>query len=168
MPASEASYRASAGARFRLYTHLVFVTKYRKRVLTAAHFVLLETIYRQLCLEQNCVLVEFSGEADHVHLLVDYPPSLRLSDLVRRLKSVSSLRFATHRSTSRLATRSLVPVLFRSQLRRSPHDGAAEVHRDSAQTHMTAFGGRAILPPACAGGLSRKFGQCRICPARLG
>lgn len=31
-------------------------------------------------------LVEFNGEADHVHLLVAYPPTLAISTLVQRLK----------------------------------------------------------------------------------
>ena len=35
-------------------------------------------------------LLEFSGEADHVHLLIEYLPALRLSDFIRALKSVSS------------------------------------------------------------------------------
>ena len=31
-------------------------------------------------------LIEFNGEADHVHLLVSYPPTLAISALVQRLK----------------------------------------------------------------------------------
>jgi hypothetical protein len=35
-------------------------------------------------------LREFNGESDHVHLLVNYPPKVRLSELVNSLKGVSS------------------------------------------------------------------------------
>ena len=35
-------------------------------------------------------LVEFDGEADHVHLLINYPPKVCISTLVNGLKSVSS------------------------------------------------------------------------------
>jgi putative transposase len=35
-------------------------------------------------------LQEFNGETDHVHLLVNYPPKVRLSELVNSLKGVSS------------------------------------------------------------------------------
>ena len=37
-------------------------------------------------------MIEFSGEEDHVHLLIEYQPTLRLSDFIRVLKSVSSLK----------------------------------------------------------------------------
>ncbi len=36
--------------------------------------------------EHDADLVEFNGEADHVHLLVTYPPTLAISALVQRLK----------------------------------------------------------------------------------
>ena len=35
-------------------------------------------------------LVEFDGEKDHVHLLVNYPPKVTISKLVNSLKGVSS------------------------------------------------------------------------------
>jgi REP-associated tyrosine transposase len=34
--------------------------------------------------------MEFSGEHDHVHLLVHYPPKVQLSKLVNSLKGVSA------------------------------------------------------------------------------
>ncbi len=40
--------------------------------------------YVTACLE------EMNGERDHVHLLVSYPPKVALSNLVNRLKGVSS------------------------------------------------------------------------------
>ena len=41
---------------------------------------------RTVCAELDVELVEFNGEADHVHLLVAYPPTLAISVLVQRLK----------------------------------------------------------------------------------
>jgi putative transposase len=35
-------------------------------------------------------LVEFDGEVDHVHLLINYPPKVSISKLVNSLKGVSS------------------------------------------------------------------------------
>jgi putative transposase len=37
-------------------------------------------------------LVEFNGEADHVHLLLRYPPPLPISELLRPLKGASARR----------------------------------------------------------------------------
>ncbi|WP_290372374.1 IS200/IS605 family transposase, partial [uncultured Parasutterella sp.] len=36
--------------------------------------------------------LECSGEEDHVHLLISYPPKICLSNLVRKLKTISSLK----------------------------------------------------------------------------
>ncbi len=47
-------------------------------------------IFKEVCQDYNAELREFSGESDHVHLLVEISPSVRISDLVRTLKSVSS------------------------------------------------------------------------------
>jgi putative transposase len=50
----------------------------------------LERILRSVCEDFEATLVEFNGEADHVHLLINYPPKVALSNLVNSLKGVSS------------------------------------------------------------------------------
>jgi putative transposase len=47
-------------------------------------------IFANICIKTNCILVEFSGEQDHVHLLVDYHPDNNISDFTSSLKSASS------------------------------------------------------------------------------
>ena len=47
---------------------------------------------RDICSDFEAELKEFNGERDHVHLLVIYPPKVRLSELVDNLKGVSSRR----------------------------------------------------------------------------
>jgi putative transposase len=51
-----------------------------------------EEIMREVCGSFETELKEFNGEADHVHLLVHYPPKVALSGLVNSLKDVSSRR----------------------------------------------------------------------------
>jgi len=46
--------------------------------------------------EFEAELVEFDGEKDHVHLLVNYPPKVSVSKLVNSLKGVSSRYLKTH------------------------------------------------------------------------
>ncbi|GLW96796.1 hypothetical protein Misp02_08830 [Microtetraspora sp. NBRC 16547] len=48
-----------------------------------------------VCADFECELAEFTGEANHVHLLVDFPPKVALSRLVDSLKGVSSRRMRT-------------------------------------------------------------------------
>ncbi|MFG3578206.1 IS200/IS605 family transposase [Micromonospora chersina] len=75
-----------------MHAHLVFVTKVRHRVFDDRHLTRLEEIMRAVCADFETELVEFNGEAEHVHLLVNFPPKVALSKLVNSLKGVSSRR----------------------------------------------------------------------------
>ena len=85
----------SPHAVFSLQVHLVFVTKYRKKVITPTMLQELESIFAKILVAWKCTLLEFGGEADHVHLLISYHPNLSLSVLVNNLKSVSSRQLRT-------------------------------------------------------------------------
>lgn len=76
---------------FKMHVHLVFVTKYRRGVFTKAVLDDLQEIFASVCTDFEAELVEFDGEDDHVHLLVEYPPKVAVSKLVNSLKGVSSL-----------------------------------------------------------------------------
>jgi putative transposase len=73
-----------------MHVHLVFVTKYRHGVFTRAVLNDLRGIFTKVCWDFEAELVEFDGEDDHVHLLVNYPPKMAVSMLVNSLKGVSS------------------------------------------------------------------------------
>lgn len=75
---------------FNLHVHLVFVTKYRRNIFDKHAITSLKIIFEDVCNDFDAVLVEVDGEADHVHLLVHYPPKIALSKLVNSLKGVSS------------------------------------------------------------------------------
>lgn len=75
---------------FLMHVHLVFVTKYRKKVFTKQILCDLREIFSDVCSDFEATLIEFEGEGEHVHLLVDYPPKVAISKLVNSLKGVSS------------------------------------------------------------------------------
>jgi REP-associated tyrosine transposase len=75
---------------FLMHVHLVFVTKYRRKVFTKHVMKDLKEIFAKVCADFEVVLVECDGESDHVHLLVNYPPKVAISKLVNSLKGVSS------------------------------------------------------------------------------
>lgn len=70
--------------------HLVFVTKYRRGVFTDEMLTYCEQVMREVCIDFESELTEFNGEADHVHLLVNFPPKVAVSKLVNSLKGVSA------------------------------------------------------------------------------
>jgi putative transposase len=75
---------------FQLHVHLVFVTKYRKKIFDADALRRLRVCFEKVCTDFEAQLVEMNGEVDHVHLLVNYPPKYSVSSLVNSLKGVSS------------------------------------------------------------------------------
>ena len=77
---------------FKMHAHLVFVTKYRKKVFTKAALNSMKELMEKVCEDFETDLIEFDGEGDHVHLLVEYPPKVAIAKLVNSLKGVSSRR----------------------------------------------------------------------------
>ena len=75
---------------YELKVHLVFLTKYRRSVLTSRVHEDLVAIFTDICDHFEAKLVECNGELDHVHLLIEYAPKIQLSRLVNSLKGVSA------------------------------------------------------------------------------
>ncbi len=90
-------YRAGRHCVFALHVHLVFVTKYRRDVLSEPAIRDLNAVFAKVCADFNARLVECNGEDDHVHILVEYPPQVSISKLVNSLKGVSSRLLRMHR-----------------------------------------------------------------------
>ena len=76
----------------KLIVHLVFTTKYRRKLFDGDMIEQLREAFESACEKLECELLEMDGEADHVHLLIAYPPKLAISVMVNNLKSVSSRR----------------------------------------------------------------------------
>ncbi|EWH01309.1 IS200/IS605 family transposase [Halomonas sp. BC04] len=85
-------YRTGRHSITRLVVHLVFTTKYRRKVFDSHMIGQLREAFESACEKLDCRILEFDGEEDHVHLLVEYPPKLSISVLVNNLKSTSSRR----------------------------------------------------------------------------
>lgn len=85
-------YNKNRHAAYLLHAHIVFVTKYRRKVLSTLHHEAFLAAASHVCQETGVTLEECNGEADHVHLLVNYPPSVQLTKLVNSLKAVTSRR----------------------------------------------------------------------------
>jgi len=98
----ETATKSSSHAVFDIKLHLVFVTKYRRPCLNDAVRAYLQTAFTEILADWRCTLIEFGGEADHVHLLIAVHPALNLSTLVNNLKTASARR-ARNRFTEHLA-----------------------------------------------------------------
>lgn len=92
MTGHERDYRNGRHVVYSLQAHVVLVTKYRKGPITGRVRELLVSTAHEVCERHDVRLLEADGEADHLHLLVDYPPKLSLSRLVGSIKTNTSKR----------------------------------------------------------------------------
>ncbi len=83
---------------YDLNYHIVWCTKYRRKVLKDGIDADLKTILREIASENGYSIPHMEvGLDDHIHLLVSAPPKISVSSIVKQLKGTSSLRlFAMH------------------------------------------------------------------------
>ncbi len=83
-------YRKGSHTVYDLKYHIVWITKYRKKVMRGEIGLRLRELIKQGCEAQEVQIVKGHIAADHVHLLVSVPPQIAVSDLVQSLKGRSA------------------------------------------------------------------------------
>ena len=87
-----AEYRHSAHAVYDIKYHVIWITKYRYRVLRGRVAERARDLIRQICEAREVVVVRGAVSPDHIHILVSAPPHLAPSKLVQYIKGRSSRR----------------------------------------------------------------------------
>ena len=82
--------RKGSHSVFNVQLHFVFVTHYRRKAITAPMMERIRSMSWQVCRKMACDLLEFSGETDHVHLLIDFHPRNAISAVAGALKASTS------------------------------------------------------------------------------
>ena len=72
--------------------HIVWVPKYRLRILTGKVADEVGRCVRAFSEQQGCQIVELNIQIDHVHLLVMVPPKISISKYVGTLKGRTAIR----------------------------------------------------------------------------
>lgn len=83
-------YRTSSHAKYSLHIHVVWTTKYRKRVLTGDVALRLREQIRMICKRNEIEILKGHVSADHVHLFISIPPHLSVSKVMKYLKGITS------------------------------------------------------------------------------
>jgi len=83
-------YWKGAHTRHRHMYHIVWIPKYRKRVLQGKIAERIEELFRECADINRWELQELSVQPDHVHMLVQLPPSISVSSAVQYFKGGSS------------------------------------------------------------------------------
>jgi putative transposase len=87
---TEYGYDYAAQAKFALFLHIVWVTRYRKGVLTGEISLKAREIIRQVCEKENVKIIKGTISRDYVHLFVSVTPSVSISRVVQLMKGKSS------------------------------------------------------------------------------
>ncbi len=83
-------YLRGAHTKTRLMYHIVWIPKYRKRVLKNKIKERIEELIKQCCDMNNWKIEEMNVQIDHVHLIILIKPSISVSQVVQILKGGSS------------------------------------------------------------------------------
>lgn len=75
---------------FLMYYHLIFVVKYRRKVIDDTISDRLKEIFEYISPNYNIALQEWKHEIDHIHILFKGQPNTELSKFINCYKSASS------------------------------------------------------------------------------
>lgn len=84
------SYRTGSHTLFHHRYHIVWVPKYRFKVLRGEIREYVRDVIRQVCDELDVEIIRGVLANDHIHMFVDIPPRISVSDFVQRVKGRSS------------------------------------------------------------------------------
>ena len=84
------SYRTGSHTVFHHRYHIVWAPKYRYKVLSTPIRLRIREITRQICDQLGVEIIKGVLSKDHVHMFVDIPPHVAVSDFVRRVKGCTS------------------------------------------------------------------------------
>ena len=83
-------YRKTSHSLYDIKLHLVWITKYRKKVISGEVARRTRELLREVCKSNDVEILKGHISKDHVHLFVSVPPQMSVSKLVQLLKGKSS------------------------------------------------------------------------------
>jgi putative transposase len=86
------NYRKTSHTTYDCKYHIVWITKYRKKVLSGLVGIRVRELIKEICKTNNVEIFRGHVSQDHVHLFVSVPPHLSISKLVQYLKGKSSYK----------------------------------------------------------------------------
>ena len=84
------NYRTGSHSRFDIKYHFVWVTKYRKSILTGAVGTRVRDLVREVCRTYEIEILQGAVSRDHVHVLLSCPPTLSPSKIMQYIKGKTS------------------------------------------------------------------------------
>ena len=85
-------YRKQSHVIYKCEYHIVWVPKYRLRILKGELKDLVVSDINKLCEWKGCEVMELNVQEDHIHLLVSVPPKVSISYLMGVLKGKIAIK----------------------------------------------------------------------------
>ena len=85
-------YKKLSHVVYKCDYHIVWVPKYRFRILKGSIKELVEEDLNRLCEWKGCDILELNVQEDHIHLLVSVPPKVSISSLMGILKGKLAIK----------------------------------------------------------------------------
>ena len=86
------NYRKTSHSTYDFKYHIVWITKYRKKILSGVVAERVRELLRGICKEHDVEIIRGHVSQDHVHVFVSVPPHLAISKLVQYMKGKSSYK----------------------------------------------------------------------------
>ena len=83
-------YKTGAHTKTDLKVHLIWIPKYRKRVLTGEVAIRVRDVLRQIAFEHELDIISGKITSDHIHMFISYRPTQNVSKIMQWLKGTSS------------------------------------------------------------------------------
>ena len=84
-------YNRGSHSKYSLMVHLIFVCKYRKKLLIR-YGEEIKNIFIEIANNNNCKIIEMEEDKDHIHMLLSYNPTQSITKLATKFKSISTYR----------------------------------------------------------------------------
>ena len=85
-------WRSQAHVKWVCKYHVVFIPKYRRKVLYGKLRMKIGQMMRELCRQKGIELLEGNAPADHIHMVLSVPPKYSISMTIGYLKGKSAVR----------------------------------------------------------------------------
>ena len=83
-------YRRATHTIYNIQVHLVWITKYRYKILSGKIGERVRQLVRRICNENKAEIISGVVSGDHVHILISIDPSISISKLMQYIKGKSS------------------------------------------------------------------------------
>ena len=87
-------YRTLQHTEWECKYHIIFIPKYRRKVLYGSLRKHLGEIFRRLARQKECEIEEGNLMADHVHIMISIPPKYSVAQVMGYIKGKSAIHIA--------------------------------------------------------------------------